>query len=583
MSTDIWGALPKAQDDSTTIDQAIATAILNHDNDSDAHLENGQSLQSHRASEIIDHEAESIVNDKIAQIARAYTAIVKIPDFDLEDCYFPDVSYWDDTYSIVGSLTIPQILGRSVSDADASYFTTKTDFFEVGIPVLPAGKKIYKMTVHVRARVSGYSGLDSSISISDPDGAQNYNFVVNSTWQDYSQDIYFWIDMDDNWVSIDQAILNIRLVNLNFTPASGDPTKDILNVSLMYLTLSVVSDYDSEDFFCLKDAIDYVNGLGGGLIFIKNGTYYCGKTICNPGSYVSIEGESLDGVNLNFNAGFAGISLGAGITPLYTAGTMTLTQGSANVAFSGVTLTSANTVGKYLLNAKTGHFYLITAWIDSTHVTIEFTYQGQTTASLSYLIMPLLVENELSGFTTNVKFTIYGAQNMRLDNIRIENSSFIYSYVENLDVYDCDLYNCSPLYELSYVCNCTFSQNTISHFANAVCYLDITCVGNIINENLCIDNLEQLFLIFGSNNIIKDNVIEGNGWTLGQLYPPILTGSTSLKNIISNNVIRGNNSVGIGSQTGADYNLVIGNVCIDNYSAGIDNNGSHSVTASNIT
>ena len=90
-------------------------------------------------------------------------------------------------------------------------------------------------------------------------------------------------------------------------------------------------------------------------------------------------------------------------------------------------------------------------------------------------------------------------------------------------------------------------------------------------------------MIFGSNNIIKDNVIEGNGWTLGQLYPPILTGSTSLKNIISNNVIRGNNSYGIGSQTGADYNLVIGNVCIDNYSAGIVNNGSHSVTASNIT
>jgi hypothetical protein len=62
---DIWGQLPKAQDNNQTIDQAIALAIANHEADADAHLGVGESLQSHKASEVIDHVAQSIVGDKI--------------------------------------------------------------------------------------------------------------------------------------------------------------------------------------------------------------------------------------------------------------------------------------------------------------------------------------------------------------------------------------------------------------------------------------------------------------------------------------------------------------------------------------
>lgn len=71
-----WEMLPKSQDDSSTINDAISDALDDHNNDIDAHLGPNQAIQSHRAAEIIDHLAESVVNDKLSPISRAYTAIV---------------------------------------------------------------------------------------------------------------------------------------------------------------------------------------------------------------------------------------------------------------------------------------------------------------------------------------------------------------------------------------------------------------------------------------------------------------------------------------------------------------------------
>lgn len=64
-NTTIWGMLPKALDDDQTILEAVAALIAAHEADEEAHLGVGESLQSHRASEIIDHLAASVVQDKI--------------------------------------------------------------------------------------------------------------------------------------------------------------------------------------------------------------------------------------------------------------------------------------------------------------------------------------------------------------------------------------------------------------------------------------------------------------------------------------------------------------------------------------
>ena len=59
--------LEKSQEDNETIEEAIARLITAHLADDNAHLGEGESLQSHRASEIIDHLAESVITDKIAE------------------------------------------------------------------------------------------------------------------------------------------------------------------------------------------------------------------------------------------------------------------------------------------------------------------------------------------------------------------------------------------------------------------------------------------------------------------------------------------------------------------------------------
>lgn len=64
MADPVWGLLAKSLSDAQLISEAIDSAITAHNDDPDAHLGAGQSLQSHRAAEIIDHEAASIVPDK---------------------------------------------------------------------------------------------------------------------------------------------------------------------------------------------------------------------------------------------------------------------------------------------------------------------------------------------------------------------------------------------------------------------------------------------------------------------------------------------------------------------------------------
>ena len=72
----IWENLPRALDDTQTISEAIGEAIADHNADNTAHLGEDESLQSHRAAEIINHLAESVGNDKLATNSRRYVAIV---------------------------------------------------------------------------------------------------------------------------------------------------------------------------------------------------------------------------------------------------------------------------------------------------------------------------------------------------------------------------------------------------------------------------------------------------------------------------------------------------------------------------
>ena len=64
MADPVWGLLPKSQTDAETIEEAIAQLIAEHETDSGAHTGSGESLETHKAQDIIDHKAGSVLADK---------------------------------------------------------------------------------------------------------------------------------------------------------------------------------------------------------------------------------------------------------------------------------------------------------------------------------------------------------------------------------------------------------------------------------------------------------------------------------------------------------------------------------------
>ncbi len=62
----VWENLAKNQEDAEKIEAAIYRIVAEHCADETSHLGTGESLASHRASEIIDHVAKSIISDIIA-------------------------------------------------------------------------------------------------------------------------------------------------------------------------------------------------------------------------------------------------------------------------------------------------------------------------------------------------------------------------------------------------------------------------------------------------------------------------------------------------------------------------------------
>lgn len=66
MAEPVWGMLQKALDDNQTIAQAIAAAIAVHEADPDAHTGAGESLETHKSQETVDHPAGSVLADKVS-------------------------------------------------------------------------------------------------------------------------------------------------------------------------------------------------------------------------------------------------------------------------------------------------------------------------------------------------------------------------------------------------------------------------------------------------------------------------------------------------------------------------------------
>lgn len=66
MTLPLWGQLEKSSIDDETIEEAVERIIAEHNDDPEAHVQAGGSLEAHKADDVIDHPAESVLADKLA-------------------------------------------------------------------------------------------------------------------------------------------------------------------------------------------------------------------------------------------------------------------------------------------------------------------------------------------------------------------------------------------------------------------------------------------------------------------------------------------------------------------------------------
>lgn len=82
MPAETWGMMEKSAVDNEKIEEAIARLITAHEADSEAHLGAGESLQSHKSEDVIDHPAQSLVPDKISNSwVRFFTDFASVDSF----------------------------------------------------------------------------------------------------------------------------------------------------------------------------------------------------------------------------------------------------------------------------------------------------------------------------------------------------------------------------------------------------------------------------------------------------------------------------------------------------------------------
>lgn len=124
MALPVWGNLEKSQIDDETIEEAIGRLIQAHEDDPNAHVEAGESLQSHKAQAIIDHVVASIIADKIKN---GEVTVPKLSwDKFLITAEFESLDGWEK--GGVGAETITIVLGGTkletgAVDADTAYIS----------------------------------------------------------------------------------------------------------------------------------------------------------------------------------------------------------------------------------------------------------------------------------------------------------------------------------------------------------------------------------------------------------------------------------------------------------------------------
>lgn len=368
----------------------------------------------------------------------------------------------------------------------------------------------------------------------------------------------------------DEAIYNHRIAEI-----LDHLDQSIINAKIIasHRTYNAVVGTDPEDDFDdIQDAIDFVNGIGGGTIFIKAGTY-TQSTDLTLYSNITIEGNDADSVIIDF-ANYSKSILIKGTSGTHKnnitlrrvtiSGYYTITGTACDLEYSDdVTFDECSFISA---DPTVGHGMLAIYAMYCTRLKINNCYFKD----LRYGILP--------GDTTDLFIT-----DNYIDNV-------VWQFVEMQD----------PATRITITGN--FAQNVGDFFHSEYGADHILIDGNYISVN----SYHAIYIIEASKSIITNNHIYGSDQDYDGIYLEALNRDIVTNNyvynfnksgiylsnnspgvdrsIISNNVCDSNDRYGIEiAGTNCQYNIVIGNNLSNNTLGGLSDSGTGTSTNNNVT
>lgn len=217
--------------------------------------------------------------------------------------------------------------------------------------------------------------------------------------------------------------------SLNFvTLVSGwrmSNTSAEFNVGSFSIAGTTITIDNTED---IQTNLDNISTAGGGTLYLRPGTYTLTADITVPAGVV-LEGVSRDGVILDCASSYAVKITGSNT---YSTGTVTIANGATGVVGSGTTFTSGM-VGRHILLQDA--WYEITAFTDTTHITIGSAYAGSDLTTATYVLATVNFNGSIN------KVTVTGATG----------SGIVCSYAMEINLDDVVVYGCGTGIDMDYV------------------------------------------------------------------------------------------------------------------------------------
>ena len=382
------------------------------------------------------------------------------------------------------------------------------------------------------------------------------------------------------------------------------------------------------DYTEIQPAINYVNSLGGGAIFIKSGTYTLTDDLTLY-SDILLEGSKASECILNFNDNSKKIQA-TGLTNSYTTGVISINSGSKIITGGGTSWVGNITPGEQIF--LTDAFYEVLTVDSDTQITLRYTYYGTDITTSSYIfytykkniiIKSLWIQKGgvVGGGATpedgDGAIKLSRTQDSYIDDVIIDNSLSTGIELEHCDrvhiaaadsshndyrgFYGDYIKDCSILHSkfnnngfngvdldsnsdyntiFDIIANHNYGDGIVFYGSRNIVlgnraiknrYNDgagsgINVYGSLnrITENECSDNFVHGIKAEGETNIIKNNICEVNGY--GGFGSGIyIYGDFGDKNIISGNGCYVNQQYGVDiSAATCDKNSVLNNQLVSN-------------------